>query len=86
MPDKVSVARSLYGKMMKPFRKTALSVIAAANNWAVDANIDSAINDLDSALTTLRSTASTMGSNASVLSMRLDFTKNLIKHSNIRFR
>jgi flagellin-like hook-associated protein FlgL len=57
---------------------SGLSVIAAANNWGVDANIDAAINDLDSALTTLRSTASTMGSNASVLSLRLDFTTNLI--------
>ena len=57
---------------------SGLSIIAAAGNWGVDANIDSAINDLDSALTTLRSTASTMGSNASVLSLRLDFTTNLI--------
>ncbi len=57
---------------------SGLSIIAAASNWAADANVDSAINDLDSALTTLRSTASTMGSSASVLSLRLDFTTNLI--------
>lgn len=57
---------------------SGLSVIAAASNWAADTNIDTAINDLDSALTTLRSSASTMGSNATVLSLRLDFTTNLV--------
>ena len=57
---------------------SGLSVIAAAGNWATDANIDGAINDLDSALSTLRSTAQSLGANAAVLSLRLDFTKNLI--------
>lgn len=57
---------------------SGLAVATAANNWNVDANIDTAINKLDSALSTLRSTASTMGSNASVLTLRLDFTKNLV--------
>jgi len=57
---------------------SGLSIIAAASNWAADSNIDTAINDLDSALTTLRSSASSLGSNASVLSLRLDFTTNLI--------
>ena len=57
---------------------SGLSVIAAASNWGTEANIEGAINDLDSALSTLRSTASNLGSNAAVLSLRLDFTKNLI--------
>lgn len=57
---------------------SGLSIVAAAGNWGTDANIDSAINDLDSALSTLRSTAQSMGTNASVLSLRLDFTTNLI--------
>ena len=57
---------------------SGLSVTTAAVNWTTDANIDLAINDLDSALSTLRSTASNLGSNAAVLSLRLDFTKNLI--------
>ena len=57
---------------------SGLSITGAVNNWGVDGNIDAAINDLDSALTTLRSTASSLGTNASVLSLRLDFTKNLI--------
>lgn len=57
---------------------SGLSVITAAGNWGTDANIDGAINDLDSALSTLRSTAQSLGANAAVLSLRLDFTSNLI--------
>jgi len=57
---------------------SGLSIAAAASNWGTDANILTSINKLDSALTTLRSTASTLGSNASVLTLRLDFTKNLV--------
>ena len=57
---------------------SGLSMIVAAGNWTTDANIELAINDLDSALSTLRSTAQNLGSNAAVLSLRLDFTKNLI--------
>ena len=61
-----------------PSDASGLSVIAAAGNWTLDSNIDFAINDLDSALSTLRSTAQNLGANAAVLSLRLDFTKNLI--------
>jgi flagellin len=57
---------------------SGLSMVVAAANWAEDANIENAINDLDSALSTLRSSAATMGSNAAVLSLRLDFTTNMI--------
>jgi flagellin len=57
---------------------SGLNIDTAASNWNTDANIDISLNNLDSALTTLRSTASTLGSNASVLTLRLDFTKNLI--------
>ncbi len=57
---------------------SGLSLVAATGDWGTDANIDGAINDLDSALSTLRSTAQNLGSNAAVLSLRLDFTKNLI--------
>jgi flagellin-like hook-associated protein FlgL len=57
---------------------SGLSIITAASDWAADTNIDSGINDLDSALTTLRSTASTLGTSASMLSLRLDFSNNLI--------
>jgi len=61
-----------------PSDASGLSLTTAASGWAAPANIDGAINDLDSALSTLRSTASNLGSNAAVLSLRLDFTKNLI--------
>ena len=57
---------------------SGLSLSTAAGNFATDANIDTAINQLDSALSTLRSSASSLGSSASVLSLRLDFTENLI--------
>ncbi|MDC0196556.1 flagellin, partial [Gammaproteobacteria bacterium] len=57
---------------------SGLSVVTATTNWVADADIENAINDLDSALSTLRSSAATMGSNAAVLSLRLDFTTNLI--------
>lgn len=40
--------------------------------------IDSAINEIDSALTTVRSTAQTFGTNSSMLSIRQDFTSELI--------
>ena len=57
---------------------SGLAVIAATTNWVNDADIDNAINELDSALSTLRSSGATMGSNAAVLSLRLDFTSNLV--------
>ena len=53
-------------------------MVVATDNWVLDADIEAAINDLDSALSTLRSSGATMGSNAAVLSLRLDFTTNLI--------
>ncbi len=55
-----------------------MSITTAAGNWATDANINAAVNDLDSALNTLRSTATTIGTSASFLTTRLDFTTNLI--------
>ena len=57
---------------------SGLALVSATTNWVNDADIDNAINELDSALSTLRSSAATMGSNAAVLSLRLDFTSNLI--------
>jgi len=57
---------------------SALSITTAAADWAADANVDFAVNDMDSALTTLRSTALTLGSSASVIALRLDFADTLI--------
>ncbi len=57
---------------------SGLSIAAAAGNWGAGADIDNAINDLDNALATLRSAASSLAADAGVLTMRLDFTRNLI--------
>ena len=57
---------------------TGLTLTGAAGSWACDANVDVAIGNLDTALSTLRSTANTLGSNSSLLSIRMDFTKELI--------
>ena len=57
---------------------SGLSIAVSSTNWATEIQIDAAINDLDSALSTLRASSQSMGSNAAVLSLRLDFTTNLI--------
>ena len=57
---------------------SGLSITTAASNWASDANINTAINDLDSALSTLRQTATTFGTRSAFLTTRLDFTSSLI--------
>jgi len=61
-----------------PSDTSGLSIAAAAGNWGADADIDNAIDDLDGALATLRSTASNLGAGAGVLTLRLDFARNLI--------
>ena len=61
-----------------PSDASGLSIAASAAEWGGDADIDKAISDLDRALTTLRSTASKLGAGADVLTLRLDFTRNLI--------
>jgi flagellin-like hook-associated protein FlgL len=60
------------------YDSAGLSIAAAANNWAGDADIDAALTDLDDALTTLRSQARTFGSNLSTVQIRQDFTKAMI--------
>ena len=57
---------------------SGLSLSTASGNFATEVNIDTSINQLDSALSSLRATAASLGSSASVLSLRLDFTENLI--------
>ncbi len=82
-PDNLKVTFSEDGSSTLTISEIAsdssgLSIIVAASDCTADANIDTAINDLDSALTTLRSSASTMGTSAGLLSLRLDFSANLI--------
>ncbi|MDA1091087.1 MAG: flagellin [Proteobacteria bacterium] len=49
----------------------------AYNNFATDADVQSAVFGLDQAFQALRTTARTLGSNASTLNTRLDFTESL---------
>ena len=57
---------------------SGINIAVAANNFGLNANIDTALTAISSALTTLRSNASTMGSRNTILSTRLDFTENLV--------
>ena len=57
---------------------SGINIAVAANNFGLNANIDTALTSISSALTTLRSNASTLGSNNTILTTRLDFTKNLV--------
>ncbi|HMK49213.1 MAG TPA: flagellin [Thermodesulfovibrionales bacterium] len=55
-----------------------LNIADAASGWASDTNIDDAVSDLDAAQNTLRSQASTLAANMSVITIRQDFTTNMI--------
>jgi flagellin len=55
-----------------------LNVAAAANNWVSDTDVDAAVSDLDTALNTLRSHTSTLASNMSIITIRQDYTANMI--------
>ena len=57
---------------------SGINIAVAANNFGLNANIDTALTSISSALTTLRSNASTLGSNNTILTTRLDFTTNLV--------
>ena len=57
---------------------SGINIAVAANNFGLNANIDTALTSISSALTTLRSNASTLGSNNTILTTRLAFTKNLV--------
>lgn len=62
---------------------SSLQVTAATSaSWGATsgfvATIDSEISKIDSALNTVRSTAQTLGTNSSMLSIRQDFTTNII--------
>lgn len=57
---------------------TGLSVNTAAGSWATDANIDTAVGELNTALSTLRSETAKLSSNLSVITIRENFTTNLV--------
>ena len=51
--------------------------LASYNNFASDADIENALNDLSAATSSLRSTASSFGSDVALLGIREDFASNL---------
>ncbi len=57
---------------------SGISIATAANNFGLNANIDTALTAISSALSTLRSSAATLGSNNTILGSRLNFTRNLV--------
>ena len=57
---------------------SGINIAVAANNFGLNANIDTALTAISSALTTLRSNASTMGSRNTILTTRLNFTDDLV--------
>jgi len=57
---------------------SGLSISTAANNWALDTNINAAITNLDNALTTLRSQSKTLSSNLNIITTRNAFTQGMI--------
>jgi flagellin-like hook-associated protein FlgL len=57
---------------------TGLSIVAATNNWATSANINTDIALLDTALTTLRTSAKTLSSNLNIITTRDSFTQSMI--------
>ncbi len=56
---------------------TGLSVAAAAN-FSLTSNIDTALSEIEADITTLRGNASTLGSNVALLQTRLDFTERYV--------
>jgi flagellin len=60
----------------------ALSITAAANNWAGGADVTAAATDLTAALVTLRSQSQALSSNLQVVQIRQDFTKSMINTLN----
>jgi flagellin-like hook-associated protein FlgL len=61
----------------------AITLAAAANNWAADADIDAAGTQLTTALSKLRDQAQALGSSLSTVQIRQEFTKAMINTLNI---
>jgi hypothetical protein len=57
---------------------SGLGVIAAANAWVTDADIDTSITNLSSATDTLRSSAQALSTNLGIIQTREDFTSEFI--------
>lgn len=57
---------------------TGLAVAAAANNWALDANLDTAATAITTANSTLATNSASLASNLSVINARKEFTTSMI--------
>ncbi len=57
---------------------SGLNIDAAANNWAADADITAAITDLDDGRSTLRTNSQTLSSQLSTITIRDDYTQNMM--------
>ena len=57
---------------------SGLNVADAAGSWASDTNVDSAVSDLDAAMNTLRSQSSSLAANMGIITIRQDFTTNMV--------
>ncbi len=55
-----------------------LNIDTAVNTWTTDGDIDAAVDGLNVALGTLRTEAAALSTNLSVISVRQDFTTNMI--------
>jgi flagellin-like hook-associated protein FlgL len=56
----------------------SLLMVDAVNNWTLDANIDAAVTTLDNAKGTLRTKAEGLSNSLSTITVRQDFTENMI--------
>jgi flagellin len=55
-----------------------LGLVAAAGNWATDANINTDVGLLNTASTTLRTQSKSLSSNLAIVNTRLQFTSNMV--------
>ena len=56
----------------------SLGMVDAVGNWATETNINDALADLDSAKGTLRTEAESLSNSLSTITVRQDFTENMI--------
>jgi len=55
-----------------------LNVADASNGWVADTDVDAAVSDLDAAQNTLRSQSSSLAANMNIITIRQDFTSNMV--------
>lgn len=58
----------------------SLGLTASVNDWATEADIDAAVAEMDLALANLRTESANLAANLSVVSVRQDFTQEMINN------